>query len=122
MAHEHKLSGAFKVSPEDLAGLVALVDDGTLSTRLAKEVFAEMVKTGQSAPEIVSARGLEQVSDRSTLEPLVDTLITQNPDKADAYRGGKTGLLGFFVGQLMRETKGQANPQLAQELVREKLG
>ena len=122
VAHEHKLSGAFKVSPGDLAGLVALVDDGTLSTRLAKEVFAEMVQTDKSAPEIVAARGLEQVSDRRTLEPLVDTLIGQNPDKADAYRGGKTGLLGFFVGQLMRETKGQANPQLAQKLVREKLG
>ena len=121
VAHEHKLDGAFKVSPEDLAGLVALVDDGTLSARLAKEVFAEMVRTGKSAPEIVSARGLEQVSDRGALESLVDALVSQNPDKADAYRGGKTGLLGFFVGQLMRETRGQANPQLAQELVREKL-
>ncbi len=121
VAHEHKLDGAFKVSPEDLAGLVALVDDGTLSARLAKEVFAEMVRTGKSAPEIVSARGLEQVSDRGALEPLVDALVSQNPDKADAYRGGKTGLLGFFVGQLMRETRGQANPQLAQELVKEKL-
>ena len=122
VAHDYKLSGAFKVSPEALAELVSLVDDDTLSTRLAKEVFAEMAETGQGAEEIVAAQGLEQVSDRSALEPLIDALITQNPDKADAYRGGKTGLLGFFVGQLMRETKGQANPQLAQELVREKLG
>ena len=122
VAHEHKLDGVFKVSPEDLAGLVALTNDGTLSTRLAKEVFAEMLQTDKSAPEIVASRGLEQVSDRSALEPLIDALISQNPDKADAYRGGKTGLLGFFVGQLMRETEGQANPQLAQALVREKLG
>ncbi len=122
VAHEHKLNGTFKVSPQKLAELVSLVDDGTLSTRLAKEVFTEMAKTGQSAPEIVGARGLEQVSDKGTLEPLIDALIARNPDKADAYRGGKTGLLGFFVGQLMKETKGQANPQLAQELVKEKLG
>ena len=122
VAHDHKLSGAFRVSPQALAELVSLVDDGTLSTRLAKEVFAAMADSGQRAGEIVRARGLEQVSDRSTLGPLVDALISQNPDKADAYRGGKTGLLGFFVGQLMKETKGQANPQLAQELVKEKLG
>ena len=122
VAHEYKLSGAFRVSPQKLAELVSLVDDGTLSTRLAKEVFAEMVKTEQGAREIVGARGLTQVSDRGTLEPLIDALIMQNPDKADAYRGGKTGLLGFFVGQLMKETKGQANPQLAQELVKERLG
>ncbi len=122
VAHEHKLSGVFKVSPQKLAELAALVDNGTLSTRLAKEVFVTMVKTEQGAEEIVAARGLEQVSDRDALEPLIDALIAQNPDKADAYQGGRTGLLGFFVGQLMRETKGQANPQLAQELVKEKLG
>ena len=119
VAHEYKLDGEFKVLPGMLAELVSLIDDGTLSTRLAKEVFAEMLKTGQGAEEIVQARGLEQVSDRGALEPIIDALIAQNPDKAAAYRGGKTGLLGFFVGQVMRETKGQANPQLAQELVKE---
>ena len=112
----------FKVSPQNLTELVTLVDDGTLSTRLAKEVFAEMAGSGQAAGEIVAARGLEQVSDAGTLEPLIDALVARHPDKVDAYRGGKTGLLGFFVGQLMRETKGQANPQLAQELVKRKLG
>ena len=112
----------FKVPPPRLAELVSLVDDGTLSTRLAKEVFAEMAGSGQAAGEIVAARGLEQVSDAGALEPLVDALVARHPDKVDAYRGGKTGLLGFFVGQLMRETKGQANPQLAQALVKRKLG
>lgn len=114
--------GAFAVPPQNLTELVALVDDGTLSTRLAKEVFAEMVGSGRTAGEIVAAGGLEQVSDAGALEPLIGALIAQHPDKADAYRGGKTGLIGFFVGQLMRETKGQANPQLAQELVKRKLG
>lgn len=120
-ARERSGDGTFKVSPRNLAELVALVDNGTLSARLAKEVFAEMAGTGQTAKEIVAARGLEQVSDAGALEPVIDALIARHPDKAAAYRGGKTGLLGFFVGQLMRETKGQANPQLAQELVRRKL-
>lgn len=121
VAHERKVDGAFGVAPEQLAELLALTDDGTLSTRLAKEVFGEMVKTGQGAREIVAAQGLGQVSDRNALRSLADVLIVQNPDKAAAYRNGKTGLLGFFVGQLMRETKGQANPQLAQELLKERL-
>ena len=122
VARERSGDGTFKVPPQNLAELVSLIDDGTLSVRLAKEVFAEMAGSGQAAGEIVAARGLEQVSDAGTLEPLVDALITQHPDKVAAYRGGKTGLLGFFVGQLMRETKGQANPQLAQELIKRKLG
>lgn len=109
------------VPPPNLAELIGLVEDGTLSTRLAKEVFAEMAETGRGAREIVAARGLEQVSDAGALEAVIDRLIAQNPDKASAYRGGKTGLLGFFVGQLMRETNGQANPQLAQDLVKRKL-
>lgn len=109
------------VPPPNLAELIGLVEGGTLSTRLAKEVFAEMAETGQGAREIVSARGLEQVSDVGELEAVIERLIAQNPDKAAAYRGGKTGLLGFFVGQLMRETNGQANPQLAQDLVKRKL-
>ena len=121
VARERREDGTFRVPPQALAELVALIEDGTLSTRLAKEVFAEMAEGGRKAREIVAARGLEQVSDAGTLEPIVDALIARNPDKAAAYRGGKTGLLGFFVGQLMKETKGQANPQLAQELVRQKL-
>lgn len=109
------------VPPSNLAGLIGLVEGGTLSTRLAKEVFAEMAETGRGAGEIVSARGLEQVSDVGELGAVIERLIAQNPDKAAAYRNGKTGLLGFFVGQLMRETNGQANPQLAQDLVKRKL-
>lgn len=109
------------VPPPNLAELIELVEGGTLSTRLAKEVFAEMAETRRGAREIVSARSLEQVSDTGRLEAVIDRLIAQNPDKAAAYRGGRTGLLGFFVGQLMRETNGQANPQLAQDLVKRKL-
>ncbi len=122
VARSRRTNGSFAVAPGAVAELIALIGDGTLSARLAKEVFAEMVETGGAAGDVVARRGLEQVSDVSALAPIVETLIAQNPDKAEAYRSGKTGLLGFFVGQLMKETKGQANPQLAQDLIKKKLG
>ena len=78
-------------------------------------------RSGRDPGEIVRERGLEQVTDRAAIEPIVDALLAAHPDKVEAYRGGKTGLLGFFVGQIMRETRGTASPELVQELVREKL-
>lgn len=105
-----------------LGRLVALIDDDTLSGRLAKDVFDEMLETGDDPAAIVERKGLKQVSDTEVLGPMIDRLMEQYPDKVAAYRDGKTGLLGFFVGQVMRETKGQANPQLVQELAKEKLG
>ena len=107
--------------PADLAELVALVDDGTINTRIAKEVFAEMVVSGKNPRDIVTAQGLEQVTDAGALEPVIDKLLRDNPDKLAAYRGGKTGLMGFFVGAAMRETGGRANPQLVKDLLAEKL-
>lgn len=111
-----------RVSPAALAGLVRLLEDGSINTRIAKDVLAEAQGTGADPVQIVEAKGLRQVSDAGALEPILERLIAENPDKVAAYRGGKTGLIGFFVGQVMRETKGQANPQLVQELVARKLG
>ncbi len=105
----------------DLAELVALVDDGTINTRIAKEVFAEMVASGKKPRDIVKAQGLEQVTDAGALEPVIDKVIEANPDKLAAYRGGKTGLMGFFVGAVMRETGGRANPQLVKDMLAAKL-
>ena len=112
---------ALPLRPAHLGELVALVDDGTISSRIAKEVFEVTLQTGESPKAIVEARGLEQVTDLGKLEPIVDALLAKNPDKVAAYRGGKGGLLGFFVGGVMRETQGKANPQLVQELVQERL-
>lgn len=109
------------VTPAALAELVALIDDDTVSNRTAKEVFGEMVRTGDAPQSIVERQGLEQVSDEGALEPIVTHLIEANPDKVAAYQSGKTGLLGFFVGGVMRETDGKANPQLVQRLIRERL-
>lgn len=104
-----------------LGKLVALVDDNTISAAAGKEVFGELMKKGGDPAAIVEARGLQQISDANQLTPIIEQIIANNAAKADDYRNGRTGLLGFFVGQVMRETKGKANPQMVQQLVRDAL-
>ena len=113
---------ASKVTPADAAALVVLIDDGAISSKQAKDVFADMVETGQTPADIIERKGIRQVSDTGELAAIIDGILAANPDKVEQYRGGKTGLMGFFVGQVMRETKGQANPQLVNGLLEEKLG
>ena len=105
----------------ELAGLVGMVEDGTLSTAAARRVLAEMVEHGGEPAEWVEKLGLRQVSDEGALAPVVDEVIAANAAKAEEYRAGKTGLLGFFVGQVMRRTGGKANPELVSRLVGERL-
>jgi glutaminyl-tRNA synthetase len=105
------------VSGEQIGSLVALIDDGTISRAMAKDVLAEMLERGGHPGEIVERRGLRVVSDRSAIEPIIAKLITQYPDKVEAYRGGRTGLLGFFVGQAMKETGGRADPEVVKDTV-----
>ncbi len=112
---------ALPFTAAQLAALVALIDDSTLSSRTARDVFAEMMQRGGHPADIVEEKGLTQLSDPDALTPLIDKLLADYPDKADQYRAGKTGLLGFFVGQVMRETGGKANPKLVKELVERKL-
>ncbi|GIW23906.1 glutamine--tRNA ligase/YqeY domain fusion protein [Meiothermus sp.] len=115
-------TGECRVTPVGLAGLVKLLEAGEINTRIAKDVLTEAQQSGEDPLEIVQKKGLKQVSDVATLAAIIDRILAENPDKVSAYRAGKTGLLGFFVGQVMRETQGQANPQLVQELVSQKLG
>ncbi len=110
------------VSPEDLGGLMDLVADGTLSGRLAKEVFDAMFESGRPPGEIVVERGLRQVSDRGEIEALVDAVVRENADKAEAYRAGREKLFGFFVGQVMKASRGRANPAVVNEVLRGRLG
>jgi len=109
------------VSPEYLGQLLALIDGGQISGKMAKTVFEEMVKTGQDPKAIVAARGLEQVSDAGELEAVVAKVLAAAPDEVAAYRQGKKKLMGFFVGQVMRETRGQANPTLVNEILQRML-
>ncbi len=109
------------LQPAQMGRLVALIDQEVISTTAAKEVFAEMLTTGEDPQAIVQRRGLQQITDAEALVPLVQQVVEANPDKAAQYRAGKTGLMGFFVGQVMRQTQGKANPQLVQQLLQEKL-
>ena len=112
-------------SPVDaaaLGGLIRRIVDQTISGKIAKQVFEAMWRGEGDADAIIEAQGLQQVSDSGALEKLVDELIAANPQQAAQYRAGKTKLLGFFVGQAMQATKGQANPQQLNELLRARLG
>jgi aspartyl-tRNA(Asn)/glutamyl-tRNA(Gln) amidotransferase subunit B len=109
------------VSPKYLGQLLALIDGGQISGKIAKTVFEEMVKTGQAPKAIVEAKGLEQVSDAGELEAVVAKVLAAAPDEVAAYRQGKKKLMGFFVGQVMRETRGQANPKLVNEILQRML-
>ncbi|MCB0157899.1 MAG: Asp-tRNA(Asn)/Glu-tRNA(Gln) amidotransferase GatCAB subunit B, partial [Caldilineaceae bacterium] len=109
------------VTPAQLGRLAALVDEGAISSNIAADVLAEMLAGGGDPVEIVDAKGLRQVSDAGALQPVIADVVAANPDKAAAYRNGKDGLIGFFVGQVMRQTGGKANPQLVRELLEAEL-
>ncbi len=110
------------VSAEQLAGVIKRINDGTISGKIAKTVFEALWQGAASADEVIESQGLKQVSDSGELEPIIDQIIQDNPNQAEQYRSGKTKLLGFFVGQVMKATAGKANPQQVNELVKEKLG
>ena len=110
-----------KISPAMLGGLVGLISDGTISGRIAKDVFADMFETGKDAASIVDEKGLKQVSDSGAIEALIDAVIAANMDKVEEYRGGKDKLFGFFVGQVMKQSGGQANPGMVNQILKSKL-
>ncbi len=105
----------------DVAKLVQMLDDGTISNKIAKEVFEEMAKSGENPAQIVNRKGLVQISDPGVIEPIIDEIIAKNPDNVEKFRAGNTNLLGFFVGQVLKATGGKANPKVVNELVAQKL-
>jgi aspartyl-tRNA(Asn)/glutamyl-tRNA(Gln) amidotransferase subunit B len=109
------------VTPAMLADMVALVDKGAISGKMAKTVMEEMYKTGKAPGAIIQEKGMVQISDVSEIEKMVDKVIQDNPQPVSQYRAGKTGNFGFFVGQVMKATEGRANPQAVNELLRKKL-
>ena len=110
-----------RVSPEQLGDLLLMVDDGTISGKIAKTVFFDMLASGKDPGVIVKEKNLVQVSDESELLAIVREIIAENPSQVEEYRGGKTKLMGYFVGQLMQKTKGKANPKLANQLFNQEL-
>jgi aspartyl-tRNA(Asn)/glutamyl-tRNA(Gln) amidotransferase subunit B len=110
------------VSPFLLGGMLQLVKDGTISGKIAKTVFEEMYRTGKNASRVVKEKGLVQVTDQGAIEETIGRVLEANPDLVEAYQRGREKLFGFFVGQVMKETRGKANPQLVNELLKKKLG
>ena len=118
--------GGCEVTPEGLGSLISRIDDGTLSSKMAKTVFEGLWAGEPDVDRIIEDRGLKQVSDSDALETIVDELIAKNPAQVDQYRAADEGkqkkLIGFFVGQAMKASKGQANPQMLNQLLKQKLG
>jgi len=109
------------VTPELLAGVLIRIDDKTISGKIAKTVFEEIWQSGKTADQVIEANGLKQVSDSGAIEAIVDAVIAENPGQVAEYRGGKEKLMGFFVGQVMKASKGKANPGMANQLLKKKL-
>jgi aspartyl-tRNA(Asn)/glutamyl-tRNA(Gln) amidotransferase subunit B len=107
---------------EHLGALIRLIDDGTISGKIAKDVFAEMWATGRAPDAIIEEKGLVQITDAGAIEKVVGEVIAANPKQVEAYRAGRTALVGFFVGQVMKLSGGKANPQAVNEIVKAKLG
>ncbi|WP_294966952.1 glutamine--tRNA ligase/YqeY domain fusion protein [Sulfurimonas sp.] len=116
-----KQASELKFTSKQIAGLVKMIDDKTISSKIAKQVFEEMAKFGENPSVIVEAKGLIQISDPSIIAPIIDEVIAKNPDNLEKFKAGNTKLLGFFVGQVLKATGGKANPQVVNKLVHEKL-
>jgi aspartyl-tRNA(Asn)/glutamyl-tRNA(Gln) amidotransferase subunit B len=109
-----------QIKPRQLAELVDLLADDVINSKIAKQIFPQLF-LGHSAKEIVEKEGLAQVSDTSLIERLVSEIVNNNPDSVQQYKNGKTKLFGFFVGQVLKETQGQANPKVINDILRKKL-
>lgn len=114
----------FEVNPittERLSGLLALIENNTISGKIAKDVLDKMLESGASAEDIVEKEGLKQVTDTGAIEKIIDEVLVANPDKVEEYKSGKDKLFGFFVGQVMKVSQGKANPGLVNQLLKQKL-
>ena len=120
---EQKLSiNDTKLTPENLVELISLIEKATISNNIGKQIIIDMMKDGEKASAIVEKKGLSQISDTGAIKEIAQKIIDANPNQVEAYRGGKDKLFGFFVGQVMKETKGRANPQSVNEILKELLG
>ena len=110
-----------QVTPEKLAALLKLIDDGKISGKIAKTVFEEMFISGKDPEAIVEEKGLVQISDEGALGAMIDKIIAENPKSVEDYKSGNKKALGFFVGKIMKETQGQANPGMVNKMLTERL-
>jgi len=111
----------FSIKPTNLSRMIDLINEGTISTKIAKEVFEEMQGSGQNPDSIIEKKGLRQVSDQSAIESVVEEVLQSNPNEVQRYLGGKDKVFGFFVGEVMKKTRGKANPKMLNDLLKQKL-
>jgi len=114
-------ASASPVPAAELGALVRLIDEAKISGKQGKDVLVEMFKTGKSAAAIVQEQGLVQVSDTDEIDSLIDAVLAANPDQLASYRAGKETLFGFFVGQVIKASKGKANPKIVNQRLHAKL-
>tara|TARA_B100001121_G_scaffold63368_3_gene55604 strand:- start:294 stop:1724 length:1431 start_codon:yes stop_codon:yes gene_type:complete len=110
-----------KLSPENISMLINRIDDQTISGKIGKSIFEEMCISGSSPDEIIDSQGLKQITDDDAIEKIIDKVIANNPKQVAGYKAGKDKLFGFFIGQVMKETQGKANPQAVNKILKEKL-
>ncbi len=118
---EQKELGETALTPEGLTSMIKLIEDGTISSKIAKKVFKELIEKGGIANDIVKAKGLVQISDEGTLRTMVSETLDANAQSIADYKEGKGRALGFLVGQIMKASKGQANPQLVNKILLEEI-
>ena len=111
-----------KLTPENLTELISLIEKNTISNNIGKQIIIDMLKDGTSAKEIVEKKGLSQITDTSAIKEICAKVVEENPKEVESYKGGKVQLLGFFVGQVMKQSKGRANPKVVNQLLKEILG
>ena len=122
LKEEHLEISDTNLTPENLCELISLIEKNTISNNIGKQIIIDMMKDGSKASEIVEKRGLSQISDEGAIKEICQKVADANPEQVEKYKGGKVQLLGFFVGQVMKETKGRANPKSVNELMKEILG
>ena len=110
-----------KVKPKQLAELILMVEDNSISGKIAKQIFEDMYKSGSDPKSIVEEKGLKQITDNSAIEKIVEEVLNESPSQVNEYKAGKTKLMGYFVGQIMKKTQGQANPDQVNKTLKEKL-
>ena len=110
-----------KLTPENLAEMLGMIENNTISNNVGKQIIVDMMKDGTSAKQIVEEKGLGQISDEGAIRKIVEQIVNDNQEQVVAYKSGKTNLFGFFVGQAMKATKGKANPKTVNDILKELL-
>lgn len=119
--NELKAGGILAISPENMIELLKMIEDNEISGKIAKDILAEMIETGKSPAEIIESKGLKQIGDEAELISIVEKVIAENPQVIDSIKAGKREAIGYLVGQVMKKSGGRANPQITNQILKERI-